>query len=968
MSQKETGSPLLDIGLFGSVRISVQGEEVTTSLSRRACLVLAILALREGRPIERWRLAGMVWPESPDATALHNLRQTLSPMRNALGPAKNLLKSVSPRSIMLEKANDVSVDAWRFDQALQVASPSSLQEAIDLYRKPLLVECEEPFATTERESRSAAFLNACDQLAAHLLDQRQYSAAIAVLQKALAEDPFREPACRAMMSALAGSGQASAALDVCRGFRNRLRKELNSDISPETRKLVRSIRSVTTEKGSAAHARRLPVSLNRLIGRQNDINQVLSMLGRCRLVTLTGAGGVGKTRLAVAVTAAMNTRLKDGAAFVDLAPLHDATSVIRTIASSLEIPEKASQGIRETVIEEIRNQELLLVLDNCEHLEPQVAETVEDLLCEAPKLLVLATSRQSLGVAGEFVYAVLPLPVPEAARGKGGSEDKDRLRILMESEALRLFIDRSNLHPNSISLDELETAGSICRTLDGLPLAIELAAARTRFLSFREIEVKLANRFALLTNSNRTLPRHRTLEASIAWSWDLLSADERNVLMRISAFRGGCTLATIQAITPDVSEGRLTDIVHSLVDRSLVNATRGALESRFTLLESIRQYSEQKLTESGELNDVFDRHSDYFLEFAVYAETLVGKAEESEILETFEREHDNFRKALNWCKVRNHGEKRLLLANNLGRFWSTQGHVTEGREQIEAAIREVGDDVSELLVAHASVIAGWLATVQKDCDGAVSHYERALSVFRSEGQLVAVGKCLICMGCAFVAGRRFDEAQAAFEASLENVLSRGAMSSVPMLLANLAEVALLRDEDDEARNYLDKAFNGGYGKPQDEYEVFGEAYLHLAIVDYRQSRYEEARKHAAESLRLLHAGKRLVDIPGVLQLIAVTQAPFEDWLGVATLSGAAVALAETYGALLRDTLVEAHADVTLSAKRTLGPAAYDKAYGVGQAMDLNSAVEYALKRRDVSPCGVSTDNSIDAYAEAAILM
>src|SRR5689334_1841660 len=205
MSQKEPALPLLDIGLFGSVRVAVQGKDVTAFLTRRAALILAILALREGKPIERWRLAGMVWPESPDATALHNLRQTLSPLRNALGAAKDLLKTVSPRSLLLEKAPTVRVDVWQFDEVIREGTQSSLQRAIELHTNPLLIDCEEPFATHERDARSASFLNACDQLGTHLLEQKQFSGAIAIFQKALAEDNYRESACRAMMTALAGS-------------------------------------------------------------------------------------------------------------------------------------------------------------------------------------------------------------------------------------------------------------------------------------------------------------------------------------------------------------------------------------------------------------------------------------------------------------------------------------------------------------------------------------------------------------------------------------------------------------------------------------------------------------------------------------------------------------------------------------------------------------------------------------------
>lgn len=945
MSQKELVSPVLDIRLFGPLRVFVGGEEVTQRLSKRAAMLLGILALRVGRPIERWRLAGMLWPESPDATALHNLRQTLSPLRNVLAAGEQHLRSVSPRSLVLDKAAPVCVDVWQFDKAIKEGSSSSLQDAIDLYVAPLLAECAEHFAIPEREARSASFLSACDQVGTQLLADRQYAAAIEIFQKALKEDSFRESTCRSMMSALAGSGQVSAALDFCREFRNRLRRELNSDISQETRRLIRTIRATTAEKTSTSPARCLPVSLSRLIGRQAEIQQVAGMLTRSRLVTLVGVGGVGKTRLSIAAAMAADKHFKDGVYFVDLAPLHDATSLLTTIASAVEIPEKASFGIRDSIVEEIGDQEMLLILDNCEQLEPQLSETVEYLLARCSRLHILSTSRQSLGVAGEFVFTVRTLCAPDVAkREKEKPDEKDRARVLLSSEALRLFLERSHLKAESLSLSELETAGSICRTLDGLPLAIELAAARTRMLSLHEIESKLSDRFALLTGSTRTAARHRTLQASMEWSWEMLNPDERMILMRLSVYRGGATLETVRAVGSELSQSRLIDIIYSLVDRSLVNANKSIVETRYTLLETIRQYAEQKLIETGELNEVSDLHRDYFLAEADAASLLTGTEEEAREFERFEREHDNFRKAVSWCRERGDSEKRLRLVIRLSRFCTTQGHLTENLEQIEGALIEAPPDTAQDLVASVGILAGWTATVQKDCDRAVGHFERSLSIFQVQNNGAGIAKALICMGCAYVAGRRYDEAQEAFEASLANIISRGRIGGVPMLLANMAEVALLRNRNDEARSRLEEAFKGTYPTSEDAYETWGEAYLHLAVVDYRQSRFEEARSHAHEALGLLNAGKRLIDIPGVLQLIAVTSSPFEDWIGVATLLGASESLAEAYGSTLRDTLAEAHRDVSSAAQSALGSAAYEEAYRSGQGMDLNEAVEFAANR------------------------
>ena len=333
MSAKDTGSALLDLRLFGQAEVRVRGLDITGRLSKRAQWLMAILALREGRPIERHRLAGMIWPESTDAAALFNLRQTLASLRKELGEAKGCLQAVSPRSVVLPLSADVRVDVTEFDGCCKTGRPDALARALDLYKQPLLIDCDEPFALTAREARTQAFLLAADQLAGQYVERGEYSSAARVLQRVLAEDPYRETSCRALMSALADSGDASAALELCREFRLRLRRDLNSEISQETKSLYRRIRAeILKPRGLVARDRRIPIPLTGLVGRQPEIRQVISMLNRCRLVTLTGPGGVGKTRLSLAVAEAQANLYLDGAHFVDLAPLTDPDTISSTVA------------------------------------------------------------------------------------------------------------------------------------------------------------------------------------------------------------------------------------------------------------------------------------------------------------------------------------------------------------------------------------------------------------------------------------------------------------------------------------------------------------------------------------------------------------------------------------------------------------------------------------------------------------
>ena len=936
----------LAIRLLGPPGVTVSEGDPATLPSRRSLWLLAILALRKGQPLERQRLAGLLWPDSPDSGALHNLRQTLAGLRRSLGTAGKYLATVSPRSIYLELTPEVWVDVLEFDTCAESESLTGLERAIDLYRGPLLGGCDEPFAIEERDLRERSFVAAAERVAAHFASLHDHRKAMEMLRRVIGVSPYRESAFRALMTSLAESGETGAALDLYRTLRLSLRRDLNAEPDPETKGIYRSIRSRLAERADgtrnpATHENRLPTPLTRLLGRKTEVREVCSLLERCRLVTLSGVGGVGKTRLAIAVAETAGDNFLDGARFVDLASLQDSGSVPLAIAAALDIPEQAGRLMLDTLADELRSREFLIVLDNCEHLIQGVGSALETLLSASPALHVLATSRQSIGVGGELVWRVPSLSVPEAE----AAGSPDRTAYLMQSDSVRVFLDRSVRSPSTDTptAAELEAIGSICRRLDGIPLAIELAAARTNVLSAVEIEARLEDRFTLLAGGSRSLARHQTLRAAIEWSWDLLTETERALLMRLCVFRGGWTLEAAEAVSiGDLDEASVLDIVANLVDRSLVIATRGPDGSRFSMLESIRQFTSERLQETECWDRTFDRHRDYFLGWAEEAKSKQNGPEETIWFKRLETEHDNLRSALSWSHSRRDREKALRMAVALGRFWDTHGHLNEGRALFEMTLALAQESTPPELIARAHLSVGWMATVQRDCTAAIDHFQEALRHFRGVKDEQTTAKVLNCLATATYYDGDTHAARAVFEETLGIFRRLGMKGDAAIVLNNLGDLSLQLGDCDAARVYLEQSIEEGGGIEDGSPERRGLTLCNLSVTDVRQGRFEEARKHAAHALRLFRDAAVVVTIPSALNQMALVGVCFEEWEHVAHLLGASEALAAAQGVPPADSRAEDRDEAIAVTRKALGSARYDIEAARGRRMTMAEAVVCAL--------------------------
>jgi predicted ATPase/class 3 adenylate cyclase len=591
----------------------------------------------------------------------------------------------------------------------------------------------------------------------------------------------------------------------------------------------------------------LPIQPTPLIGREQQLMEALTLVRReaIRLVTLTGAGGTGKTRLSLQVAAELVADFEDGVFFVDLATITDPHLFIPTVAQTLSMREKPGQSLSETLMDYLRDKHLLLVLDNFEQLL-DAGPAVSALLAEARNLKALVTSRAPLHLSGEHEYSVPPLAVPDL-------DASQPLAKLAAYEAVQLFVERAQAVKPAFELtdENAPAVAEICARLDGLPLAIELGAARVRILSPEALLGRLSQRLALLTGGARDAPaRQRTLRDTIEWSYDLLSASEQRLFARLSVFLGGRTIDAAEAVCDPAAELGVAvfDGVASLVEKSLLRQEEGPTgEPRFFMLETIREYALERLERSGEGGLIRQRHGQYFVALAEEAEPEILAADQILWLERLEAERDNFRAALGWALERGDTELALRLIGSLRRAWVARGYLSETRRWLEAAF-ERSAAVPARVEAKALYGLGRVALVEGDYDQAIPSLERSARLFRALGEAEGLVFSLADLGFIATAQGRHEDAQRFAVESLAEAKAAGNETTIAAALHSLACTKLDADEYGEARSLFEQSL--ALRRKLGDKRNIANSLCYLGSVALLEGDYDRATALLDESLAL----------------------------------------------------------------------------------------------------------------------
>jgi len=670
--------PAFEVRLLGPVQAVRAGKQLALGGPMQRA-ILAMLLVEAGRVVPAGRMIEQLWRGRPPGGASITLRAYVSRLRRVLEPEALLSAQADGYILSLAPQQLDSAEFERLAGAGQAAASAGMAAmAADRFGQALRLWRGEAFAGVAEADMLMLAARRLEELRLTALEGRvdaelalnRHGELVGELEQLVARYPVRERFWCQLVLALYWGGRQSDALAACRRARAMLSHELGLEPGPELDSLEDAVLRHEVPRPPAPLRHNLPAALTSFLGRGPDIAAVSLMLARARMVTLTGPGGVGKTRLAIESATRMVEDYRDGVWMADLAGIARPDLVAVQVMAALGVRQSGDVPVLEALRFRLRGADLLLVLDNCEHMLEACAELAAELLRAAPQLRVLTTSRETLGIPGEVAFPVPPLKVPPEGAGE---------QALADSPAVRLFLERAPAARSRVA-EPMEMVARICRSLDGLPLAIELAAARASVLSVPEIQARLADRFRFLAY-RRPVPgsRHQALKAAIDWSYELLSETEARVFRELSVFAGSFSLAQVAAVCCDADEAAALDLVDRLTAKSMVVTETAAGVTRYRLLETLRQYAAELLADSGEARLVRKRHA------VVFAD--VARRQPSDTV--LAREQDNFRAALDWSLGSNAGlgdatGPQLALA--LGEFWRGHGYFQEAQHWLERAL------------------------------------------------------------------------------------------------------------------------------------------------------------------------------------------------------------------------------------------------------------------------------------------
>lgn len=975
MARISSRSTVLRLHLLGGFRIESAGHTLALP-TRKMESLLAYLALHPG-PFPRTKLAQIIWCDSSPEQARNSLRNALPALRRCVGEDFLIIDRET-----VQIAPTAWVDAIEFRARADafLTAPSARVEDFEprLYSGDLLRDFDEDWIVPEREHYRQLYLESLLKLTQMARAQSDYARAIECAQQVLENDPANEHAHQHLMFAQMALGNRDAALAQYETCCRALQTELDVEPMPETTALYEWIcQSAPKEHGLAAGLTNLPIPSSRFVGRQHETAQVKAALAEQRLVTLTGAGGSGKTRLAIQVATDLLDRFRDGVWWVELGPLADASLVPQAVAKALGVRETSNEPISATLAHWIGERQMLLVLDNCEHLIAACAQLTEQWLLACPGLVILATSREGLGIYGEATYLVPPLSVPH---------HDVKLETLQEYEAIRLFVERAQSTRSDFVLTEQNSraVAQICRHLDGIPLALELAAARVSSLPVDEIAARLGDHFDWLETSNpAAAPRQQTLRALIDWSYELLLSEEKVLFRRLAVFQRSGTLQAIEQVCSGegITRAQVLDVLARLIDKSLLYSEEQNGIRVYRMLDTIRQYALDKLQAADETKRMRDRHLDYFLALAEVAEDQLRAQEQLVWCDRLEQEHDNLRAALEWSRHKRRGEygdAGLRLASSLFPFWSLRGYWSEGRTWLKPArtstratrarakallaladltMRQDGAVAARPLYAASvnlfetlqdrwgiSLASSYSLIAENDPIGARALFDKGLALAQALADQWLIANAYHRMGISTFRQGDLSLARSVMEQGLVHARQAGDRWLISSSLVNLGEV--LRGNNDYAE--AARLYEEGLAIEQELGDRGDSAItLHnMAYIALIQCTLPQAETFFAESLKLHLAGGNRHGVAECLVGLGTVAAAGQRDVRAVRLWGYGDALLKELGQTMEPTDRSEYDHIVDAVHARMGEAAFHVAWKEGCSLTLDQAVAVALARDD----------------------
>jgi predicted ATPase/DNA-binding SARP family transcriptional activator/Tfp pilus assembly protein PilF len=993
----------LSIQVLGTFQVLLDGQPATGFESAKVRALLVFLAVEADRPHLRDTLAELLWSNQSAQAARKNLRTALANLRHAIQDRTSdpPFLDISNETIQIHPGSDFWVDAGEFAALLAAceqhahhswetcaACAQRLQAAAELYQGNFLEQffasgssAFEDWLLLKRDELQQAALQSFSRLSAYYERRGKYEQALQAAKRRIEIDPLHEPAQRHVIYLLARSGQRSAALQQYSSYQKLLADELGVEPEPETTDLYKRIRSgaFVAESGPRRY-HLLPAQTTSFLGRDQERAQIAQLLERpdCRLLTIVGPPGIGKTRLALQITFDLREHFADGVAFIPLAAIHDPKLVMVSLAHALNINIGPEQSPLAALAQALRDQELLLTLDNFEQVQAAAA-MLGELLMECPCLKILATSRVVLHVYGEHQYSVPPLSLPDDSRELSPEE-------VAEAGAVQLFVDRVRAVQSDFQLNAANARpiGDLCVRLEGLPLAIELAAARAKLFPPQALLKRLDHPLKLLTGGAHNLdPRQQTLRGAIDWSYQLLNPDEQRLFARLGVFVGGCTTAAAEAICDldgdfpwpvEVGLARLLD--HSLLRH--VNATNGG--TRVEMLEMLREYALEQLAARGEIKALRQRHASYYTEIVEMIEQ--EWRQQPGWVEQLDAEHPNLRAALSWALEAGNIELAGRLSGALWRFWFMHGHPQEGR-QWYSAILEQHCPISKAIRAKVLLGAGTLACQQSDLTNAYALLDESLALYQEVDDKAAIATTLNGLGMVARQQGDFAQTQAYFEASLAQWREINGTWGIAVTLGNLGELMMQQGDLDRAREFIEESlmlqeamgakrgialslcflgavllYQGDSEQAQallerglavsqeiDDKVIIARALYNLGLVALYQGQYEHARRRLEESLLWRWEIGYKEAVASSLEGLAALAAAENDGDQAALLLGVAEATRAAIGAPLSPMEHSNRERVIALIREQIGDEQLAENWQAGQSLSLEEAVAEAIAQQ-----------------------